>query len=492
MVWKIDWDTFLGERRTKHWLLAALVVGFGLRVLFLWSRSIWFDEAASVYIAQAGYWGILTKLAAVEFNPPLYFLLLRTWMLASAELWWIEILSALIGAVSVVVMYRWGKVLYGERVGLIAAGIMAIACLQIRYSQEIRMYSLAVLLVLLSNYYFAKVTREERFREGYSTWVKYVLVTALSLYAHYYAIFNVVVQNTYLFLRYRDRGLQKVWVVAQGAIAILFLPWVPSMMAQIMNVEEEYWIASPTLGKLAGTFVFLGDNAVAFAALLLLAIGGLLSFARLREGKVSVRSEKRNLFLAALVVLPVLLSFAVSLSTQSIFHERYFIIFAPALYLLAAKGYTHLSNHGVQWGCIAAISIGMGLCLVTFYQSANTDIASAAKFVERYHQPGTLVIHTQPSTFLPFRIYHAQPATEYLLSSKQLPIYLGGKYYTLDEYLTGTTDILETGAAHAVFVDTGEPNERVARAMQGIAVQESQGRFGYIWVTIYRITASVG
>src|SRR3989344_2075069 len=488
MAWKIDWNTFLGSRRTKITLAVLIVIGLALRLFLLWDRSIWFDEAVSVQIAHISFGEIFSAIANAEFNPPFYFLLLKAWMFFLPSIAWGEVLSVLFGIAAIPVIYRLGKVLYNESVGIIAAGILTFACLQIRYSQEMRMYSLAVLLVLLSNYYFAKVTREERFRDGYSTWIKYVLVTVLSLYTHYYAVFNVLVQNAYLLLRYRDRGLRKLWMIAQGAVVVLLLPWIPSVLTQVLGVEEQYWIASPTIGKLFSVLIFLGDNLLSFAALFMLAIGALCSFPQLRQGKIVLRSEKRNFFLVGLIILPMLFSLVISLFTQSILEERYFILFAPALYLLAAKGYSHLTTRWTEIGFGLLFFAGMLLCLIPYYQSANTDYRDAATFVERYHQSGVLVIHTQPSTVLPFRMYQRQPWPEYILSSKILPPYLGGKWYHLDDYLTGTEDILALRPEQIVFIDVEEPNQKVARAMEGIAIQESQGKFGRVWVTIYRVT----
>ena len=484
MKWNISLATFLGDLRTRRMLFGAMVLGLALRLLFL-NRGVWFDEAASLFVAQHSYVEILTQLGTMDFLPPLYFLILKTWMLPTANLLWAELLSVLIGTAGGFLIYRWGKVLYNERVGLFAAFLFAISCLQIRYSQEIRMYSLAVLLVMASNYYFAKVTREERFREGYSTWGKYVLCTTLALYTHYYAIFAVLAQNAYLFWRYRDRGLRKLWCMAQGAIAVLFLPWLPSLIQQIQHVREAYWIARPTFGSLIGAFIYLGDNLLGFLVLAALAVGGVISLHRFRQGNM-LRSEKRNFFLIALIVIPIVVSFAISLTTQSIFYDRYFTLFAPALLLLAAKGLSHISNRIIRWGFLTATVAGMMLCLVPFYASADTDMADAAHWVKAQLRPDGVIVHVSPATFLPFQVYGVSP--QFILSSKTLPIYLGGNYYRTYEYLRSTMDIVAHDAEQVTFIDTNGLNPKVERAMQGIGTQQAQERFGDIWVTTYQIT----
>ncbi|MGZ4892005.1 MAG: hypothetical protein ACXV2B_07085, partial [Halobacteriota archaeon] len=80
------------------------------------------------------------------------------------------------------------------RAGLLAAFLLAASSFNIRYAQEVRMYSLLVFLGVLSMYFFIRLTRDRT----PVTLVGYVIVTTLMLYTHVYGLFLLVAQNIYV------------------------------------------------------------------------------------------------------------------------------------------------------------------------------------------------------------------------------------------------------------------------------------------------------
>ncbi|MBI1969280.1 glycosyltransferase family 39 protein [Candidatus Woesearchaeota archaeon] len=486
----LDSQKILRSVKRGKYVLALMLLGLVLRLITINSRSIWFDEAASLFIAKLPFFQIFPGLASMDFLPPLYYLLLHVWMLVSDSQIFLELFSVLFSLLSIIAIYKLGSLLYNRRVGHIAAFLMAVACLQIRYSQEIRMYTLAVFLTILSSYYFMKTIKEEQKSILSIDWVLYVLTSAAALYTHYYAIFVLFAQAIFFIFCYKHWSLTKKWMLSQAVIATAFLPWIPALWLQVQHMQEDYWITQPTLLRIFDVVVFMMDNIWNFFVLGILILGGIVSFYKIRQKKIIIRKEKANYFLLITILAPLLVSLLISLATQSVFYERYFILFTPAVYLLAAKGFSHITNKIIAGIFAVAYIVANLFCLVPYYASANTDIADAAEFVEKEVQEGDIVVHVDPFALLSFTLYHDGRIKNLILSNKKLPIYLGGNYYDESTYIKNIGELEQY--KRIWFVDRGAAlNEKVVLAMHGRGTLVQEENIGEVKMVVYAMEGAV-
>ena len=203
-----------------------LLLAFGLRVLRLDFQPLWWDEGYSVWFATNPLGQMLSDTAS-DIHPPLYYLLLHGWIaLVGAFPEALRLFSVGIGVLTVAVTYRIGKYLFGARAGLLAAFLLVINPLHIYYSQEVRMYGLVALWMLLASGFAIRLLRDgEGGTRG--AWIGYVIATVAALYTQYYAVFLPVGLSLYVLFnaRYYRRRLL-LWLSAQGVAALAFLPWV--------------------------------------------------------------------------------------------------------------------------------------------------------------------------------------------------------------------------------------------------------------------------
>ena len=133
-----------------RWLMPLIVLlGAALRLYNLTYHSLWFDEAVSIRWAQSGVSRILeVSMKLVDDRlPPLYYLLLKWWGdVAGLSEFSVRFPSVVFGTLLIPVVYALGRRLFGRRTGALAALLTALNPFLIWYSQEARMYSLAVLL----------------------------------------------------------------------------------------------------------------------------------------------------------------------------------------------------------------------------------------------------------------------------------------------------------------------------------------------------------
>src|SRR5438309_5135940 len=102
--------TEIGGRRV--WLLAVIILTIAAeaRFLGLTDRSLWFDEAHSVYVTQSSFLQLLGLVAHTDTHPPLYYALLKGWMLffGSGEIA-VRSLSAVCGFLMVPLLYGFAR-----------------------------------------------------------------------------------------------------------------------------------------------------------------------------------------------------------------------------------------------------------------------------------------------------------------------------------------------------------------------------------------------
>lgn len=134
------------------YLSFILALGLGLRLINL-NQSLWLDEAiTAVAVRNNSFIELLIKFSPNDFHPPLYYLFLKLWTIFFG---FTEIVlrmpSVIFGVLAIFFIYKIG--------GKKAAILMAVNPLAIYYSQEARMYSLAMLLVTASVFFFIKKKR---------------------------------------------------------------------------------------------------------------------------------------------------------------------------------------------------------------------------------------------------------------------------------------------------------------------------------------------
>lgn len=228
-------------------VVAILILATGLRFYRLDAQSLWNDEGNAARIAERSLPQIIEG-ASRDIHPPGYYVILAGWraLTGDSELA-LRAFSALAGVLTAAVVYAIGASFFDWRVGGLAALLVALNPFQVYYGQEARMYALLALLSAGSVLLAARVLtlpgkmRAERFnaRRAVMLAAGYVLVNAAGLYTHY-SFPAVLVAETLVFLVWLARRERKlhglvVWAGLQIAALLLFSPWVPVAIPQVMG-----------------------------------------------------------------------------------------------------------------------------------------------------------------------------------------------------------------------------------------------------------------
>ncbi len=363
-----DWKAILWDNRV---LIAIILLGLSLRLLCLTCESLWLDEGYSVLWAGQAPLEMLNAVSN-DVHPPLYFLILHYWIaLFGDSEYVIRLLSVIFGTASVFMIYRTGLLLTDKRASLAAALIMALSAFHIHYSQEIRGYSLMVMLTLLSMHFFIRYLKER----GQWTGLLYVAFSALLLYTHYFGLLFLVSQGIYLIAR-RALGVEKGFPVAGPLILLasavmLFLPWMGFLLRQAAVVgtgEFLGWVEAPSLlsvlRTLADYSAYFSQHAGMWAMAPSLALALLFTALFLKPflSRACIRAWTRcitpeSMLLLSWLVIPIAVPFLISYAFVPVYYARFTAPASVALYLLAARGLSGLDSVRLRQLLTASIII---------------------------------------------------------------------------------------------------------------------------------------
>ncbi len=317
-------------RRLSLLDLAALLALVAV-VAVLWGRAIgtwyWLDEGISVGVASHRFADI-PALLRQDGAPPLYYLLLHVWMSLFGPSEVSTHALSLIFGVAVVPAALWaGWSLFGRRTGWICAVLAALSPFVAFFATETRMYSLVVLLSLLATATFVHgfVFGRRRYLPAF------VVVLALLMYAHNWGLLVAVGTAAALvpcFALSRDRRRLLVdGTLAFGAVGLLYLPWLPTLLYQ-RSQDLQPWASKPVLLEMRIELTNALGGPDALVALGLGTAAGLMVVLRWPWGR-------KALAITAIAIVPVVV--LVGGWGSSIFAYRYLAaVVGPLLLLLAA------------------------------------------------------------------------------------------------------------------------------------------------------------
>jgi mannosyltransferase len=436
------------RRRMRHKTSssgAALLVfiflfAFGLRLYRLGYQSIWYDEAVSLHLAAKDIAG-LTLHTARDIHPPLYYYTLHFWTRAAGDSEFsAAFLSLVFGLLVIAVSYQLGREMYGSRIGLLTAFLLAISPFNLWYSQEIRMYTMGAFLGLVSLYCMIRLVGLTRNEGGeylggaeappdgltgatWKLWLGYTLSSAAGLYTLYYFAFLLVFVNLFVLGWWlASRRIAKDqpislgrWVLAQVLVVALYLPWLPVAARQALYPPVPPWRGFTGLATViveSWTALSLGQSADPESVLVwpVLSFIFALYLLGLRRAATGNRGWLKSILLSGFTFAPLLAIYLLSLRTP-LFHVRYVFTYSPPFYLLLALGTVSLANRSrvAVPVSLAVISVSCGYSIYRFHFEplyAADDHRAAVRYIEERMAPGDAMLIDAGYAYPAFLYYY--------------------------------------------------------------------------------------
>ncbi|MCB8925763.1 MAG: glycosyltransferase family 39 protein [Ardenticatenaceae bacterium] len=450
------------------WLVVFItLVGGVMRILLLRTKGLWLDETFSIWLANQSVGDMLHWIATIDQHPPLYYLLLHFWVARFGDnVYYVRLLSALVGAGTIPIIYLIGKRLSGVMVGLAAAVFLALSPFHIYFAQETRMYTLLTFNAAVAIYALVWLLTDSRAvspigsqfreyihvwrtadpiepkaREGFSykvkprvqtgwqgwvanhrwlplqaiatdlAWVGFMIFSAATMLTHNTAVLfplatNIFVLGLMLLQRFNKSGLQAPslgnWIKAQIGIFLLWSPWLLAFIRQARTVSQRFWIPEPTWDAVVQMLRTFLNASAPLPADQTRIIWSLYILA-LCLGFLYFRKKLSHLLLlVALFAIPLLSELLVSLH-RPIFYDRTLIWTTIPLFLLLAAGVAQL-----RYRFFVLMGVGIlgaiNLFSVSDYYRffQKEDWQTPAGYVALYAEPDDLVLFNSNFVVIPF------------------------------------------------------------------------------------------
>lgn len=336
-----------------------------LRLSYLTESCLWFDEIFSVHAASQP-WSLLLSFVALDLiHPPLFYMLLKLWIsIGGDSLWWLRSLPL---GFSIAVFVPLSLLLHELKrnfnVIVIIHCLVIVSGIILKYSLEVRMYSLMLFLAVASMWLFV------RFLNRGTGFLPLLLINILLIYTHYFGWF-VIASEVVAVLILDRKKLLRIATMA-GLSAFAFLPWAIAVWnaSQLGSGLSQNigWMSRPgpreifvLILNLVEPFYFqTGSNQPSSIFLvtipLILIAAGVSMIGLVNRYQIEKETRKIVALLSIFVLVPLTMAFAVSwLSAYSIWGTRHLIIVFVPFYILASVVFFALPNRGLKISAMVA------------------------------------------------------------------------------------------------------------------------------------------
>lgn len=369
-------------------IVSIMVLSFLLRIYKLANESIWKNEIFSIEMSRLSLPQIVIETAK-DTHPPLYYFILKYWMQLFGESEFsTRFLSLIFGLISIYIIYRLGTLIFdnkmGKEIGIISSFILSISLFHIRYSQEVRFYILMFLLILISNFYFIKLTKNNKNKKDI---FGYIISTTALIYTHYYGIIYLIFQNAYYILIIK-RNI-KFWILINVVIFLIISPWLPFLVGQVgRNLGSDTsqcricYIKEPNLKDIYYLFQsFSGSDISLYIIVVIISISILYNILRGRQGRQQQKDIDKDIrqdyneqiFLIMWLFLPILIGFFISYTIRPLIETRYFIASLPAFILLFSKSIADFKKLPIIYILLAIFTLSMIPSLGQYYSTPQKE-----------------------------------------------------------------------------------------------------------------------
>ena len=410
----------LDGRLVAGLLALATAVAAALRLPFLATQSLWFDETYTAHVMQAGSLGELWhRIGASESTPPLFYLLSWAWtrLVSSDGAAALRTVSALALVAAVPIAYAALRRLAGEAAALAVAALLAVSPLMSWYALDARAYGLLVLTGLLSVWAFALVLETPAWRR-LALWA---LAAAAAVWTHWFGGFVVLAEL--LALLWLRPAARRRALVAGGAVLLALVPLIGLLREQTGDDRAAFIGDASLTGRLeqlARQFA-AGPNvprawleaAMLLLALAALALGTWLT-ARRARGPAAAKGARALLALAA---IGLLVPFALAATGGYDRFDVRNVLFAwPLLAALAAPALLRL--RAAPLAALIALGLATTLWTQASWPYENADWRTAIARVEARGPQRPVIVLTPLGEPVAALYLHRAPAAATLVTSR--------------------------------------------------------------------------
>jgi len=417
------------SRRVWAALCGITLAGAALRLYGLASRSLWYDEGASLYLRR--YVDLSGSLFVADNTNEAPMMAVLSWLWYGVIIqgltdlpptawqsdFLIRLLPFALGVLSIPLVFLVARrVALDNTAGIIAAILLATSPFFIHYAQELRIYAFVVPVALAAVYCMLQALDTNKLRY----WAGFIAAEAVLMYSHLFQMWTIFFLSVFFVLSFRAYGRRLVgWTAWHALMMVLITPAliIAWHMNEIVQGIIFQWYGKPTWKTGLITFKNLmagyGPTVWAYWTVFALALGfwglGLVALAR--------RRWPMAVLVAVMSTGPVVASIILWSQQQFSFYEHRLFIVSGLVALFGISAGLRALPGRVCWAALAVYLAAITPMLRDYYQDRlhpieahrwaiydKVDFRSAAKHIQEQLEPGDLVVY--PSHFMVYAMKH--------------------------------------------------------------------------------------
>ena len=390
-------------------LLSLTLIGAVLRFYNLGFNSLWLDEASTLNFAVKSLPEIWQATTGGEFNPPLFYWTEHIMLVFGNSEVVLRFIPALLGVLTIPLIYLVGKEFMDRNTGIIAAAAFAFSPFLIYYSQDARAYSMMLFFVTFAMVFYFRALKSN----DLTNWALFGVLTALAFWTHFYAL--VIIGALILYALYEllpkiknSINAVKPLVTSCVIFGLICLP----LIIVTIQLFAKRTASAPTFGIqgpdiIIATFAQISGSETAMYLLLLLFIAGIVQAFMLDKNK--------GIFLVTITVLTFVISNF--LSYRIPMQPRYLIFLAIVYFIAIALSYrllyTLVNSRGVVYGLIVILMVMNTFMLVGYYSGyVKEDWRGFAGGLQQMTEQGDFVVIVPGYVSQPLDYYYSNASDQ--------------------------------------------------------------------------------
>jgi 4-amino-4-deoxy-L-arabinose transferase-like glycosyltransferase len=397
--------TALFKNRYVQILLVLTLLGAFLRFYNLGFNSLWLDEASTYTFSVGSIPQIWEATTAGEFNPPLFYWVEHIMLVFGNNEITLRFIPALLGFLTIPLVYLAGREFFDRNVGIIAAAAFAFSPFLIFYSQEARAYSVMLFFVTFAMVFYFKALKTNDIKN----WALFGVLSALAFWSHFYAMVIIAALVLYaigLQINKIREDIRNLLPLAL-AIAVFTIICLPLIIVTVQLFARRS-ASAPTFGIqgfgiIIETFKQIsGFSEIAMYVLVLLFIIGIV--------QAFLIDKNKGIFLVWVTVLTFIISYFLSYRIPMVPRYLLFlnIVFFIGIAISYKIFYSLINNRAVVYGFIVFFLILAIPFLMNYYSGySKDDWRGFSGIMQKTTNPGDFVVLVPGYISQPFNYYYS-------------------------------------------------------------------------------------
>lgn len=326
------------KTKLSKWHIAIIIIGILFNGIGIIHSNLWFDEAYSVGMASHN-WIDIWNIGGHDVHPVLYYWILSLInVISGGSIIAYRIFSLICIALLSILGYTHIRKDFGEKTGILFSFFALFLPEICIFANEIRMYSLAILLVTICAIYAYRIFKGDT---SWKNWIIFEISSLACLYVHYYGLMAAGLIHVIMLINFiknhRSQSIKRIILFGIALIA-LYIPWIVYFIGQLQHVSEGFWIGfefPDTIIELL-SYQYIGNlnYYVGFAISILLYIYLGVQLHKIKKDKVDILPVKLSIGIYLAVIIAAIV-ITVLAKTSILFYRYLFVITGLYIFTLS-------------------------------------------------------------------------------------------------------------------------------------------------------------